>query len=253
MKNLKKQICILAGIACFGIAGTASANAVGSAQINNCLASQPGGASGVSISETTITWSPNGSAPGTGCFNTGSPTLITSSQPDILSGDTGNIKDLTFGGGAVDQFLTFEVPTANLDFVLTGFGAASTASTACDTIVGDSCIFAPGSPFDLTNTSGGVAIDFTMLGTIDDAGVTNNWVGLFTTQFGILGGRETTLDVQNTFLSGGSISSTYSATIDVNGTPNGNPVPTPEPGTMSMILLGCVGLIGFGRKQFVKF
>ena len=247
MKGFKKQIYILAGIAFFGITGTASAAAIGMAQLTGCLAS-PGGLSGVLISGTAITWSPNGTVSGTGCFNTGSPTSITSTQPTIISGDTGNIKDLTAGGGAVDQFLTFVVPVTNLDFVLTGFGATTTNSTACDTTLGDSCIVAPGSPFELKNTSGGVELDFTVLGTIVDGGVTSNWVGLFSSQLGMVGVRETASDVQNAILGGGSISSTYSATLDVNAIPNG----TPEPGTASMVLLAGACLIGIGRKRFVK-
>ncbi len=239
MKDLKKQIYILAGIACFGIAGTASATAVGMAQLNACLAS-PGGLSGVLVSGSQITWSPNGSVAGTGCFNTGSPTNITSTQPTILSGDTGNIKDLTAGGGAVDQFLTFVVPVANLDFILTGFGATTTNSTACDSTVGDSCIVTAGSPFELKNTSGGVEVDLTTLGSITDGGVLSHWQGLFTTQVA----NTTAAAIQTAILGGGSISSTYSAALTVT--------PVPEPGTVSMLLLAGVGLIGVGRKRFAK-
>jgi PEP-CTERM motif len=248
MKNFKGQICILAGlIACFGITGTASATAVGMAQLTSCLAA-PGGLSGVLISSTQIIWSPNGTVAGTGCFNTGSPTTITSTQPTIISGDTGNIKDLSAGGGAVDQFLTFVVPVANLDFVLTAFGPTGTTSTACDSTIGDSCIVVPGSPFELTNTTGGVEVGFTTLGTIVDGGVMSNWVGLFTTQVSMIGARETAAEVQSLILAGGSISSTYSATLTVNGTSSS----VPEPSTASMLILAGVGLIGIGRKRFVK-
>lgn len=248
MKDFKKQFCILAGlIVCFGITGTASATAVGIAQLTSCLAA-PGGLSGVLISGTQVTWSPNGTVAGTGCFNTGSPTAIASTQPTIISGDTGNIKDLTAGGGAVDQFLTFVVPVANLDFVLTAFGATGTNSTACDSTIGDSCIVAPGSPFELKNTSGGVEVDFTTLGTIMDGGVISDWSALFTTQVSAIGARETTAEVQSMILGGGSISGTYSAALTVNGPANS----VPEPGTASMLILAGAGLIGIGRKRFVK-
>lgn len=154
----------------------------------------------------------------------------------------GNIQNLTAGGGAVDQFITF--PGTNLDFVLTGFGATTTNSTACDTVIGHSCIWAAGSPFDLTNTAGGVSIGVIMLGTIVDGGVISDWNALFTTQ--LL--SSTALDVQNTILGAGSISDTYSAVLTVSPPASSSP----EPGTLSMLLLGSVGLIGMGRKRFAK-
>jgi hypothetical protein len=67
-----------------------------------------------------------------------------------------------------------------------------------------------------------------------------------TTQVALVGTRETALDIQNTILAGGSVSSTYSAALTVTA-PG-----VPEPGTVSMFLLAGVGLIGIGRKKFTK-
>src|SRR5215469_8489624 len=216
MKDFRKRIYILVGLACFGITGTASAAAMGVAQLGQCAPS-PGGLSGVIISGTSIVWEPATLGGTAGCFVIGSPTDITSTQPTMTSGDTGNVLNLVAGGGAVPAFLTFN--GTNLNFVLTGFGATTTSSTACDTTVGDSCILAAGSPFSLKNTSGGVELDFTTLGTITDGGVTSHWTGLFATQFSEVGVRETTADIQAAILGGSSVSSTYSATLNVD-TPN---------------------------------
>lgn len=238
MKDSKKQIFVVAGIACFVISGMASGAAMGFAQISQCPPGSLGGLSGVIVGGTQITWNPPTLGGTAGCFVTGSPTSITSTQPTITSGLWANILNLTAGVGSVNDFLTF--PGTNLDFVLNGFGATFTTSTACDTTIGHSCIVVAGSPFELKNTSGGVDVDLTMQGTILDGGVTSNWTGLFTTQLSMVGVRETAFDVQNTILGGGYISSTYSATLNVN--------PVPEPGTVSMLLLAGGVLIGIGRK-----
>ena len=246
MKSLKKQIYILAGIACFGISGIASAEVMGEAQLGQCAPAAPGGLSGVTISATSITWDPATLGGTAGCFVTGSPTSITSTQPTVLSGQMGNILNLTAGGGAVNDFITFNGTT--LDFVLTGFGATGALSTACDSTVGDSCIVAVGSPFELRNTTGGVTLDFTVLGSITDGGVLSTWSGLFTSQIA----GQTTLGIQNEILGIGeppmSISSTYSMSLNIAPTV----VPTPEPALVSMLLLAGAGLIGIERKRSRK-
>lgn len=232
MKTFKNTIYLLAGVAFLGISNTAMAAAVGFADLSNCS----GG--GVMVNATQINWATPGTQPNTGCFNTGTPTSISYSGGSVGAGATGNIKDLVAGGGTVDQFMTILGTSPLLDFVLTGFAAAATSSTACNSTVGNECIVAAGSPFLLTNTATGVSVTLDALGTITDGGVTNNWISIFSTQ--IAGTTDSA--IQTTILGGGSISSTYSAALTV----------APEPSTVSMLLLGGVALLGIGRLRFRK-
>lgn len=177
MRNFKKQMFLIAGLCFLGMSGTAMADATGSASLANCV----GG--GDMISATTINWLTAGTQPNTGCFNTGISTVIDYSGGSVGPGAFGNIKDLTVGGsGPVDQFMTVVGTLPLLDFVLTGFDPAATMSTACDTVVGNSCIVTPGSPFLLTNTATGVSIVLDLFGTITDGGGTNSWSAIFTSQ-----------------------------------------------------------------------
>jgi hypothetical protein len=233
MKNFKKQIYVLAGIACFGIPSTAMATVVGAGSIANCA----GG--GVFVDATHITWSPTGTlGSGFGCFGytAGSPALSYSGGP-IPNGDAGNIKNLVLGVTSGDQFLTFN-GTA-LDFVLTGFTSPTpTNGTNCSGLTSNqSCIVSAGSPFLLTNNGTGTAITLTANGTVLD-GTTANWSLFFTTQL-----SQSALAIQDLILgigetAGGIGVTTYSGELTV----------TPEPGTVSMFLIGGVALLGIGRR-----
>jgi hypothetical protein len=232
MKDFKTQFYTLVGIGLFCISGVASAGAVGFAALGQCS----GG--GVMVDATHINWSPTGTVAGTGCFNTGIPTSITYSGGVVGPGATGNIQNLVAGGGSVDQFMTILGSSPLLDFVLDGFAPTPTNNTACDTTVGDSCIIFPGSPFFLTNTVTGVSVNLDAFGHITDAGTTTLWTAIFSTQIS----NTTDSAIQSTILGHGSISSTYSAALTLS----------PEPGTVSMFLLGGAALIGLGRKRFSK-
>jgi len=242
-----KALCVVT-MAVIGFSGSAMAGAVGYAQIGQCPAAMPGGLSGVLVDATHITWSPTGTVAGTGCFDTGSPTMITSSQPTVTSGYIGNIQNLVAGPPmAVDKFLTFVNPANNLDFVLTSF-VAPVPNDTCDSgtvaNANQSCVVTPGSPFLLISAGpgNGTTIKLNAVGTITDGGVTNTWSILFTTQ--LPGDPDS---IEDTILGddgspASSISSTYSATLTI----------APEPGTVSMFLLGGIALIGIGRKRFGK-
>jgi hypothetical protein len=208
------------------------ATAIGPLNVANCA----GG--GVTVSSTAITWSPVGTAAGTGCIDTGLGTDVTFSGGSLLAGDPGNIKNLTFGGGLpVDQFMTFQGTT--LDFVLSALGPGSTNTNCTGLAVGASCSVFAGSPFLLTNLgNGNTAVGLSANGTVTDGGVTSFWKGAFTTQLNL-----DAATIQTDIEGGGSIVSTHSGQFVVSS--------VPEPTTLSMLLLGGVALLGskFRRRK----
>lgn len=232
MQGHKKQIYLLAAMGLFGISSSAMASVIGNLNEANCA----GG--GVTVSATSIVWSPVGTVAGTGCINTGIGTNLTYSGGSLLPGATGNIQNLTAGGGVVDSFMTFQGTT--LDFVLTGLGPGSADTNCALSAINPVCSVAPGSPFILTFISANVTeIGLGANGTVTDGGVTSTWFGSFTTQLNLSG-----TSIQNTELNGGSISSTQSAQFTVST--------VPEPGTVSMFLLGSLALLGFSRLRIRK-
>jgi hypothetical protein len=234
MKDFKKQIYILAGIACFGIAGTASATVIGQAGLANCTLG------GVFVDANDITWSGPGTAPNTGCFAVGGGSTLSYSGGAIPGGGSnfGNIKDLVFSPATSgDQFLQF-LSAPSLDFILTGFAPVTpTDGTNCAALAaGHSCVAVSGSPFLLTNIGGGqTLIGLTGVGTVTD-GTLNTWRLVFSTQLAQSAGS-----IQAATAPGGAGigPTTWSGTLTL----------APEPGTLAMFVLAGVGLIGIGRKK----
>lgn len=229
MKTLVLQLTLASTLGCICFTGTASASPIGTLNIANC----PGG--GVTVTATTITWSPAGTAPGTGCVNTGIGTNVTYSSGVIGAGVTGDIKNLTAGGGVVNQFMVFPAPLGltSLNFVLNGFGSGS-ANTNCASVtaVGDSCSVVAGSPFVLTYLGiiGGLpttTISLAAFGTVSDASGTSGWSGGFSTQVNNTPGA-----IAQVFATNGSISSTESAQFALTA--------VPEPMTAFLIGAGLV-------------
>ncbi len=207
----------------------ALASPIGQLNIANCS----GG--GVSVTATTITWFPVGTVAGTGCINTGLGTSVAFLGGTLGAGVAGNIKNLTAGGGTVDQFMMFtgvSTPTV-MDFMLTGLPAATaTNGTNCaSTTLGQSCVTFAGSPFLLTNLGANTAVSLTALGTVSDANGLSNWSGAYTTQL-----TQTVTSIQTTILAGGSVSSTYSAQFGVTI------AGIPEPVTALLISSGLIAL-----------
>ncbi len=225
MKIMHGRFYMLAGLALLGWSGTAMATAIGPLSVANCS----GG--GVTVSATSITWTPAGTVAGTGCIDTGIGTNVTYSGGTLGAGVQGNIKNLTASGpSTTDQFMTFQGTT--LDFVLTSLGPGSSNTNCSGLAQGASCSVFAGSPFLLTNLgNGSTGVSLTASGSVTDTGVTTFWTGAFTTQLNL-----DAATIQADILGGQSISSTHSAQFTIAS--------VPEPTTLSMLLLGGVALMG---------
>ena len=233
-----RRIFWLAGIASVSFfAQTLSANVIGTITVNACS----GG--GVTVTATTITWSPNGTVANTGCVDTGTPTNLTWSSGGSLGlAVAGNIMDLTSGGGSVNNFMTFPASSPTLDFVLSSIGPGSSnigsAACAAANSNGLSCSVVTGSPFVLTYDSGNTIISLSANGSIVDPNTpsqTTYWSGAFS----VTDAGQTPSQVYATFISSGNLSTGNQGQFTVSA--------SPEPGTIAMMLIGGLLLISAAR------
>ena len=232
MKNFKYRAFLLAGVALVGFSSIAMASPLGIASITNCT---PGG--GVTVTSTTITWLPAAGS-GLGCIATGLPTSISYSGGTFTAGQ-GTIEDLP---GGPPPFMT--LAGGVLQFGLTAFSAPIASDGICSTSValasGHSCVIFAGSPFLLFSNGATTTVSLVALGTVTDTGNSSTapYIATFSTN-----SNSDTAQIAENIDTGGSATNTYAATLIVG---------TPEPGTVSMFLLGGVALIGIGRKRFGK-
>jgi hypothetical protein len=142
------------------------------------------------------------------------------------------------GGGPLIDFMVF-VGAPLLHFDLTALGPGVANTVAANTFDPNSLPSSPvaGSPLILQATTTGTSITFSASGIARDAsGPTSNWLGLFTTQLAGV----TPFQVQQTLLTGGNVSSTYSGAFQA--------VAVPEPGTCSFLLGGLLCGLAARRK-----
>jgi hypothetical protein len=240
---MKKRLATLAILTVFGVLGTASAAVIGVLDETNCA----GG--GATVNATTITWSPVGTVAGTGCVAAGISTAVTWSGGTIAPGNLGNILNLTFTPGAtVDGFMRWNVPTLALDFVETSFPAAVSTNGLCSNPIsaGQSCVLVAGyTPFLLTYNGLVAGVQNTQIsaqvgGTVADPGTgqVSTWGGSFNTTL-----NQTPAQIEATFLSVGSISSTQEGRFTIAF------AAVPEPSSMLMIGGGLIGLATLLRKR----
>lgn len=232
MKILKWFAVTAAVIAiCLASGAPAFADAAGSLNVANCS----GG--GMTLDATSITWLPIGTVAGTGCIATGAGTNLTYSGGILGPAVTGNIQNVTSGGLPVDQFMTFQ--GTSLDFVLNFLGPGSGNTNCGVLLLGQSCSVIAGSPFLLTNLGSSTIISFSAGGTITDGGI-SNWSGAFSTQV-----NATAFQIQNTILSGGSVTSTQSGQFSVQDVTRS----VPEPSSLLLLAFGLCSSVGIIRRK----
>jgi hypothetical protein len=239
-----KRVYMLTAIAAVSFfTNSASAYVIGTITENPC------GGGGVTVTASTIVWAPIGTQPGTGCVNTGTPTNLSWTGGGSLGTNVnGDIKNLTSPGPpSVDKFITFpNITTATLDFVLTLLGPGSSnvglAGCTAANANGLSCSVIAGSPFILTYDNGSTDVALHASGTIADPNAPtqmSNWSG----GFSVTVAGQTPLQVYNTFISAGSITTGQQGQFVMST--------IPEPGTIGMMLIGGL-LVAFARKRKAK-
>lgn len=207
---------------------SASASVIGHLNFANC------GGQGVTVTLTTVDWLPAGG--GTGCIQTGFTTTVTFAGPpgSISVSELGTVNDLSPGVGNVG-FLTF--PGVTFDALLIGPGVANTACSNTFNPAAPACSVSSTSPFILAPGSTGTSITLAVSGIANDATSHNSpWSGAFTTQIAGL----TPFQIQNTILTTGSFTTTYSF--------DGN-VGVPEPVSMALIGGGLLVLAGLKKRR----
>jgi hypothetical protein len=224
------------GLSCAFLTITAIAS--GSTEYNLSVANCSGG--GATVAATTIVWSPSGTAPNTGCIDSGIASSVSYMGGTLGAGDVGNIADLTVGDLPVDDFMTFA--GTPLDFVLTGVGPGLSNTNCALSTTNTTCSVFAGSPFILTYVSPSVTgVALGVNGTVNVLGGAASWNGSFTTQLNLSGTQIQTEEDT----AGGSISSTQSGNFNVTVTPASS---TPEPSSMAMQLTGG-GLIAIAWRR----
>ena len=239
-RNVLKSVMLgLAVLALATLPPSASASVIGHLSVGNCA----GG--GVIVTAPLINWELGSPV---ACLQAGLGTDLFSNGVFIpVVGPIGTINDLP-GIPGVTGFMTFPSTIGALAFNLApvgGFdpGAAYPDCTSSPAI-GFSCTITAGlltpSPFILTTTSTGTAVTLLAHGDIFDPtdGVESFWQGAFTTQIN----GQTPLQIRNTIVAGGSISSTYSGEFDVV---------VPEPVSLVLIGAGLIALAAIKRRKLV--
>lgn len=208
----------------------------------------------VTMTRTTITWTSNSSPfpPEKTQIGAG-PTGVYSA----LGGTTATINDLNLSTEPVgtpftaQPFLSFDADSTLspllINYIFAGISSPA-GCTATPPAPGQTCTPSlPGatSPFNFTNNPSGIGIFSSVSWSVQgvSADGSETWSGLFTSQF-----PESFQAVLATLLAPGgsdSVTSSYSAVIDVSGTPI---PPVPEPSSLLLCASGLLALVCAGHK-----
>ena len=226
--SLKLGIFSLAVVAL--CAPSASASIIGHLSVTNCALG------GVTVSFGSIDWSVGSPS---ACLQQGIGTTISSTTGPVVVPVTGTINDLPPASG-IFGFMTFGLLKFDLAAV-NGFGPPVAPECSVNPTIGNSCsivFMGIQSPFILTTTATGTSVTLLAHGTIVDpnGGPVSDWSGAFTTQIN----GQTPLQIRNTTIGGGSITSTFSGEFDVV---------VPEPMTMALIGGGLIALAAIKRRK----
>ena len=220
-------------IGMFLLSQTASAAVIGTLRAN-------GGPNGnVIVTATSIDFVPPPAGGDGQIQNTDNTLTYGAANTPLAIGTFGRIRDLTAPTAfPVVNFINFA--PVSVAFDLAGFGPAP-ANTNCAALTDfQSCSAFAGSPFILTRVGGSTFVGLSVVGTArDNTSVVTNFVGGFTTQIaGLTPGQ-----IQSIITSGGSITSAYSVELTATA--------IPEPGTISLLLLGGTLLVARRARKKV--
>ena len=195
---------------------------------------------GVTVTAALIDWLPAG-GPG-GCIQTATPTNIqyTGGGP-LTTGTAGTILDVPLNAGIVPDFMTFSgQPLLHFDLYSLGPGVANTNCPDTFNAADPVCSIIAGSQFVVRPGAAGATVTLSAFGRVRDGSPDlSHWQGTFSVDFA----GETTFDIQQRFLSTGTLTSGHSGSFVAI---------VPEPGTLAFLGAGFIAL-GLLRRHIRSY
>jgi hypothetical protein len=179
-----------------------------------------------------------------------------------LNGTTGSLQTLNYASQPLNQalllsnFVTLPGSDYALDLTFRPLGTFSSAACGLAAAPGQVCtptevsLITPNNPqglsdLNLTNGINQVSISFDATGELRQisTGDTSPFTGIFTVQIA----GQSYQSILATLGSGGTVSTTYSATFTADAP--GSPAPVPEPASLLMLGSGIAGIMGYRRTK----